>query len=156
MVTYDDVKDLFDYNTEHGGLYWKKINKHLVNRIFIGERAGHLNSCGYRQITVNYKRYYEHRLVWLWHYGKFPEGILDHKNRNPDDNRIENLREATYSENAKNTKLNSNNKSGHKGVCWSKADNKWKSYVSIDGKRIHIGYFDNMEDAVLAYEKYVV
>jgi hypothetical protein len=74
----------------------------------------------------------------------------DHKNRNRADNRKENLRNATRQENARNTSLSSKNTSGYKGVSWKKDKKKWKAYITIGHKQIHLGYFDNKDDAVKA------
>lgn len=83
---------------------------------------------------------------------------VDHINGDPLDNRKENLRVCTRSQNMCNTKINSNNKSGVKGVYWSKDRLKWCVQISIDNKTIPLGRFDNFEEAVKtrleAEEKY--
>lgn len=66
------------------------------------------------------------------------------------DNRKSNLRIATQSQNRMNCKLRSNNKSGVTGVNWHKAYNKWKARITKDGKEIHLGYFENLNDAIEA------
>jgi hypothetical protein len=58
-----------------------------------------------------------------------------------------NLRLATKSQNAMNSKLRINNTSGIKGVSWKKDKNKWLAYIDFNSKRIFIGYFDNLKDA---------
>lgn len=74
--------------------------------------------------------------------------LVDHINRNTVDNRKENLRDATYQENARNSSLAKNNKSGYTGVSWSKTMSKWESVIMVDRKRKVLGYFNNKEDAV--------
>ena len=75
---------------------------------------------------------------------------VDHKNHNKKDNRKHNLRIVTRSQNNMNRKLFSNNTSGVTGVCWNKAANKWAAHIRINKKRIHLGYFNDFEDAVKA------
>ena len=75
---------------------------------------------------------------------------VDHIDNNPQNNHISNLRFATANENQHNRKLNSNNTSGIKGINWHKANEKWRAQIRIDGIKIHIGYYDNLEDAKIA------
>lgn len=77
--------------------------------------------------------------------------IAEHENNNPLDNRRENIRVATHSENIRNQKKRIDNTSGYKGVYWHKDANKWQAYITVNQKRIHLGLFDNIEDAAKAY-----
>jgi hypothetical protein len=77
--------------------------------------------------------------------------LIDHKNRNTLDNRKENLRECTYSENNINCGIKKNNTSGFKGV--NKHANKWRAYIKYNNKQIHLGTFENIIEAALAYNK---
>ena len=72
---------------------------------------------------------------------------LDHINRNSVDNRIENLRIASKSENMMNRKTFKNSTSGCRGVSWNKHLEKWVVYVDVNKKRKHLGYFDTAEEA---------
>ena len=74
----------------------------------------------------------------------------DHCNRNPLDNRKENLRRASLQENARNHKKQKNNTSGVTGVYFRKDNHKWLAYIYINKKQIHIGEFSNKEDAIKA------
>lgn len=76
----------------------------------------------------------------------------DHKNRNRLDNRKENLRIATIAQNNQNCGKKPNNTSGYKGISWHKHHNKWISNIRYNGKRIHLGYFSNKEDAAATYK----
>lgn len=78
---------------------------------------------------------------------------IDHINGNVYDNRKLNLRIVEGSKNAKNLKLYINNKSGHKGVSFSKRENRWKAYIQNDNQKIHLGTFLVYEDAVKARER---
>ena len=75
---------------------------------------------------------------------------VDHIDNNRTNNHISNLRFATANENQHNRKLNSNNTSGIKGINWHKANKKWRAQIRIDGIKIHIGYYENLEDAKIA------
>lgn len=77
--------------------------------------------------------------------------ICDHINGNTLDNRRENLRLANRAENQWNKKRSSNNKSGYKGVIWSKSKRQWRANIRVNGKVLHLGYFENPEDAHTAY-----
>ena len=77
-----------------------------------------------------------------------PVGMLtDHINGNKLDNRKANLRTADKSLNATNTGLRKTNKSGYKGVSWSKLHNKWEAYIWKNNKKYHLGIYENLTDA---------
>ena len=109
-----------------------------------------MHHSGYINIRVNNKTYLAHRLIWLYVYGKWPI-IIDHINGNKIDNRICNLRNATYQQNNCNKKFIENT-SGIKGVCWDKVRGKWFARIMLNYKSINIGRFDNLNDAKLAIE----
>lgn len=74
--------------------------------------------------------------------------IVDHRNHNTLDNRRSNLRIGSNSENMQNRKgLQSNNKSGYRGVTWHKRDKKWEASLTVNRKRIHLGLYDDPEVA---------
>tara|TARA_R110002153_G_scaffold160823_1_gene313155 strand:+ start:191 stop:676 length:486 start_codon:yes stop_codon:yes gene_type:complete len=80
-----------------------------------------------------------------------PEGlVIDHINRNPLDNRRDNLRIVSRQENQMNLSINKNNKSGVAGVNWNKNANKWVAQIMYKNKSIFLGIFDNLEDAAKA------
>lgn len=78
---------------------------------------------------------------------------IDHINRNKLDNRKCNLRHVTLNEQARNVGARKNNSSGHKGVGWFPRYNKWRAYITCEGKPRTLGYFNNVEDAVVARRK---
>lgn len=77
---------------------------------------------------------------------------VDHINRNPLDNRLVNLRLATSSQNQANNGLRADNTSGYKGVSWSKSSLKWVSKINVNGRKLHLGYFDTKEEAARRYD----
>lgn len=149
MVTQDELKEILDYDPETGIFRWKSPRQ----KIKVGDVAGTLNHNGYRFIKINGKLYLEHRLAWLYVYGEWPKDMIDHVNGTRDDNRIENLREATRSENKWNQTKPITNTSGYKGACWHKASQKWDARIAINNKRKHLGLFDSPEEAYEAYCK---
>ena len=74
----------------------------------------------------------------------------DHIDRNPFNNKKSNLRLATRQENNRNCSISTNNTSGITGITWYSRKNKWIAYIGVDYKRIHLGYFENKEDAIKA------
>lgn len=102
----------------------------------------------YRVTKIKGRQYAIHRLIWLWHYGEYPEQI-DHINRDGLDNRIENLRLATACQNMMNRRRFKNNSSGVTGVSWHKKSERWFVYINANKKRKNIGYFDDLELAEL-------
>lgn len=79
--------------------------------------------------------------------GSFPSEQVDHINGNGIDNRWCNLRDVSASENNKNIRLNSLNKSGISGVYWSKNKLKWHAQLKINGVTVHLGSYSNIFDA---------
>ena len=78
--------------------------------------------------------------------------IVDHLNGNGLDNRKENLRICTNSQNIQNSKRHKDNTSGYKGVCFHKLGKKWQASLSVNGKRKHLGLWNTKEDAARAYD----
>jgi hypothetical protein len=98
MITQEYLKAMFDY--EDGVLYWKtKPNR----RIKIGDAVGYINNRGYLSTKIEKKTLLVHRLIFMWHHGIFPK-FIDHKDRNKNNNRIDNLRSVSHAENMRNRK----------------------------------------------------
>jgi hypothetical protein len=115
----------------------------------IGEIAGFINKTnGYRIMKVYGKTYSVHQIVFLMNHGFIPKEI-DHINGNRADNRIENLREVTRSQNQMNIGLRKTNTSGVKNVHWKKQHKKWQVSMYIHGKRKDFGRYDDLELAEL-------
>ena len=147
-LTQELVRSLFDY--KDGFLYWKISNN---RKIHIGDKAGSFNG-RYYQIGINDKKYLNHRLIFLYHYGYLPE-FVDHIDNNPSNNKIGNLRKLTNSQNCMNSKSRKGS-SKYKGVSWDKSINKWRSQIQINGKKKHLGYFINEMEAVIVYNNAII
>ncbi len=140
-ITQQRVKELFDYHQD-GYLIWKNDR---ARRVKAGDKAG-WNNGKYIKVTIDSKNYYLHRLIYCFFNGALPK-CLDHKDGNPLNNKIENLREATQSQNLMNKAMQFNNKSGIKGLSWCNTYKKWRARISINGKNVMIGYFKDFDNA---------
>lgn len=143
-LSQEYLQSLFDYRD--GNLYWKKLIKQ--NQVKVGDIAGTKHPNGYVYIHIKNKNYVAHRLIFMLHHGYLPE-FIDHINGIRSDNRIENLRPVTKSQNSLNAKLSKSNTSGVKGVCWDSDTKKWLVQVTINKKQKKIGRYDDLELAEL-------
>lgn len=112
-----------------------------------GKAASSVASTGYGRVKVDGVTYPSHRVVWALYHGEFPDGPIDHINGNRSDNRVSNLRRASNSQN----QMNRGSATGRKGVTWSAARGKWLARCAANGRRHHVGYFDDVESALAAY-----
>lgn len=150
MIAELRLRALLNYDSETGIFSWRIRNGKMI----AGQIAGSTShKFGYRYIVVKGHRIAAHRLAWLFVHGQWPSSVIDHINGNTDDNRIENLREATRQQNSRNARLCATNKSGFKGVSWDKRRNTWKACIQIDRKTKMIGRYADAKDAARAYEE---
>lgn len=143
-ISHEKLKKALNYN-EHTGIFIR--SQKSLGRGKVGDVAGSVTNRGYVVISIFNTQVRAHRLAWFYVYGVFPDSI-DHINGIKTDNRIKNLRNVSQQENTKNRALNKNNKSGVSGVRWVQSVSKWISRISVGGKHIGLGYFDNKFDAV--------
>jgi hypothetical protein len=118
-----------------------------------GGVAGTIGHQGYIAIGVDRRYYKAHRLAFLFAFGRWPNGVVDHINGVKSDNRLENLRDVTQAQNSRNQAAPKNNKSGFKGVHWHVRRNKWCASIRLNRKLIHLGYFDTPQEAATAYDE---
>lgn len=143
-IDAERLKDLLSYNAETGVFTWRKTK----GRAKAGSAAGCKDTCGYEVIRVDNVLYKAHRLAWLYVHGRWPDGLLDHINRKPGDNRIANLREVSQSENMHNATRKS--KSGVPGVRWRHERNRWVAQIRVGYRNHVIGSFLSKDEAVFA------
>lgn len=116
----------------------------------VGDRPGHMYACRW-STYINGKR----ELIRLHReiIGAKPGEQVDHINGDSLDNRIENLRICTASENNSNRGNQKNNTSGFRGVTWNKQTQKFRACIWSDRKRFYLGSFDDPIEAAKAYDR---
>lgn len=146
-MTQQRLRELVRYDPDTGVLYREKVTG---GKVKVGDVVGSSHSEGYIECCIGTVKDYAHRFIWLYVYGHWPRGTIDHINRNRSDNRLCNLREATYTENNHNKSISKNNTSGCPGVYWSERDGKHRVQITIQRKNIYIGSFKCKEEAIAA------
>lgn len=140
--TKEDVVSLFEYKD---GKLFRKINSSNQKA---GNESGWVKNDGYRAVRFKNKDVLVHRLIFFVHYEFMPVQV-DHINGDKTDNRIENLRQASASQNNYNQKISKKNKSGCKNVSWNKTRNKWVVRVKYEKVKLKQWYVDDFEFAEL-------
>jgi hypothetical protein len=149
-LTAQQVRELFSYNRHTGELRWKVK---LSIRAPVGKIAGFKQPSGRIKVGIWGKEYMMHRIIWLWMTGKWPEYEIDHVDENQSNNRWNNLREATPSQNHRNRGPQKNNKTGYKGVCFATRAQKFLARIKHQGVGYNLGLFNTAEEAYAAYCK---
>ena len=145
------VREALDYNPDTGVFTWKIFLRN--NSIKPGFIASSRNGFkGYRCLHLDGQSYLCHRLAWYYVHGVWPKVQIDHINRDRSDNRISNLREATRSQNIKNTSPIRKSKSGIKGIWWRPERGRWIVKFRMNGKPKQFGSFSTREEALAAYK----
>lgn len=147
MTDYEEAHRLFVYDAGSGKLFYKITR----GRFVAGSPVGALQRNGYFTLKLLGKKRCAHWVVWLMHTGKFPDATIDHIDRNRSNNRIENLRPATRSQQQGNMALTRANTSGARGV--SQRGEKWKATIWENGVQRLLGTFDTKDAAKAAYAK---
>lgn len=151
MIDINLIKNNLDYCKLTGNFTWKNRKK--------GRRqyAGYVEkSTGYLRICINKKKYYAHRLAWIFVYGYEPIFYIDHIDCNKLNNSILNLREADYFQNAQNKKKTKANKSGFKGVSFYKRNNTWTAQCKHLGITYYLGRYKTAIEAKKVYDNFVI
>jgi hypothetical protein len=148
-LTAEFVRSVLNYDRSTGVFTWlPRLDRPKHQMTFAGKVAGARGSDGYVRIYVAGRKYGAHTLAWLYEHGCWPEYNLDHINRDPSDNRIENLREATPALQLANTRTR--NALGVRGVYLK--NNRYCAGITINGNYKHLGTFTTAQDAVAAYD----
>ena len=165
IPTPEELRKLLRYDPETGKLFWRertpdvfKDGKHSAESVcnqWNGRNAGKEafttdNGHGYRQGSIFNRLYFAHRVIWAMTHNEWPEYEIDHKQGVRHDNRISELRAVDPSENRKNKKLHKNNTSGYMGVYWYPNSLKWCAQIKVNGRRVHLGYYAQKDDAIAA------
>lgn len=147
------IEDWYAYDPKTGKITYRRTIRAYGGFRYRGEEAG-TDKDGYVHIGFRGTIYRAHRLAWYFMTGDWlsSKQDMDHINGDRADNRWENLRLATRSQNMlnKNNALRHDNVSGYRGVSWREETGKWHARITIDGKIVLLGDFRNKEDAVEA------
>lgn len=141
---------MLDYDPATGVFLWKNP----AHQRLAGLQAGCTTKRGYLVISIDDRSYLAHRLAWFYVYKRWPKPSADHINRVRGDNRIDNLRQASAYQQTINSKLNSRNKTGYRGVRFDPKSSKfrpWIAQIQAHGKQSFLGTFPTAEQAHLAY-----
>lgn len=145
LVTQERLRELLNYDSETG--VFTRLEK--VSKTKVGDVFGYDNGRGYLVGMIDRRIYRLHQLAWFYANGVWATEI-DHKNLDKADNRLENLRPATHSQNNAN-KSPLPNRTGFKGVSWRPCTGKYRASIRINGKQTHLGYRDTAEQAHQLY-----
>jgi hypothetical protein len=144
-ITQELLKELFEYQP-NGTLTRRKSTS---NRVKAGDEAGWNTAGGkYLGICIKGKQHLMHRIIFLYHHGYVPD-VIDHIDGNGKNNKIENLRAASFAQNMLNMKGKSSSKSKIKGVYWSESSNKWAVHCRVNKKIKYFGVYKDIELAEL-------
>lgn len=163
-LTVEVARELLEYDPETGVLTWKPRNQkwftykdfHIHwNSRWAGKTVGTLSKRGYLVFNVRNKLHTAHRTAWMLFHGEEPSGLIDHRNGDPTDNRITNLRCTNHKVNAENQRDKSRGKALPLGVFPVNGSKTGKVFarIIVNGRRKYLGTFEKPEEAAQAYLK---
>lgn len=142
--TQQELLEYLDYSTDSGILTWiKRPSK----KIHLGTRAGSDSQEGYRFLYFKGNKYPEHHIVWCIVYGSFPNHQIDHIDQVRDNNRINNLREVTVAENARN-RSRAKSQLDEVGIWWCKRRQRYIAEITFNGKKVFQRAFVDINEAI--------
>jgi hypothetical protein len=145
-LTAEQLRAVLDYLPVSGVFRWRRQPYSLKYGRVAGSRQ---NRYGHREIRVLGRSYLAHRLAWLHFYGEWPTLNIDHRNGDPGDNRIFNLREADQTHNNANARKPKHNTSGFKGV--GRRGTRWRAVIYKQRQQFNLGLYDTPKEAAEAY-----
>jgi len=146
MLTQERLKERLYYDPMTGLFTWLIPKARWLS---VGAIAGYKMQTGYIQIGIDGRYYSAHRLACFYMKGYWPKQ-MDHEDHIRHNNKWDNLREATCTQNSRNSSLRVDNKTGIAGVKWDKRTKKWKARIGANRKLITIGYFVDKFEAICA------
>jgi hypothetical protein len=150
LPSLEELKKLFKYDPETGE-FTKLVT---TGNSKAGLSSGHLASDGYLILCFKRKRFLAHRLAWLMYYGTEPKQVIDHIDGNRLNNKIQNLRDVSNSENLINNKRNRNG--GLRNTHYCNSRKKWVARICFQDRDVTIGRYNTEEEAfknVLLFEE---
>lgn len=168
LPTPDVLRQLLRYDEEAGVLFWRERPASFFregrgsytqdraarswNKRYAGREALsvlHPHS-GHKSGRLLGKMAKAHRVAWAVYHGNWPDGLIDHIDGDPTNNRIENLRVVHERDNARNRAIQHDNTSGCAGVSWHKKRKAWYARIGRGGRRVSLGYYPTKEAATEA------
>lgn len=144
-LTQARLKELLNYDPETGEFTWRGSGSGRKK-----SSAGHKAAKGYLAIGLLGKTYKAHRVAWMYAYGCWPNGQIDHKDLDRTNNKLQNLREVDPSMNKQNVGVaRVDNKCGVLGV--SDRGDRFVARLTVRGECVHLGSFSNAYEAHAAY-----
>lgn len=141
-------KNIFEFID--GKLYWKDCTQPHKN----GSEAGCLSSDSYIRVRHAGVLYLSHHIIYEMHMGAIPPGmVIDHDDRNKQNNYPYNLIAKSQQNNTRNQTIRKNSPSGVTGVRYKANKDKWQARITVDGKEKHLGYFTSKDAAIAAREE---
>lgn len=140
------LRYLVPYSKDTGDVRWLNCQYPSWKGKLVGWRQA-----GYGKARILGKTVLIHRVAWALHHGAWPNSRLDHINGDKSDNRIENLREVTATQNMQNRVVGKNNVTGIKGVTFRKDRSAYISRIRVNGSLKFLGYFKDPLEAANAY-----
>lgn len=156
LINQTRLNELLSCDVNTGVFIWiKKASKY--SHIKVGDIVGCLQPNKYKVLTVDGRKYYAHRLVWLYVHGEFPQGeqnFIDHVDGNPSNNCINNLHICSQAENTRNTKAHADSVTGFKGVTYHKVSGKYRAKIQnpLTKKEDSLGLYLTPEEASHVYQ----
>lgn len=162
IIPVEYLRECFDADFETGELRWReRPRRHFLtdggctagNR-HAGKLAGTLDHASRLRVTLTVEgkvwAFLAHRIVWALAHARWPSHEIDHRDGNPSNNRLANLREATHQENHQNVGMHKDNASGFLGVTRA-SKNRWSAQICVRGRKSLIGLFPDRQSAFNAY-----
>lgn len=145
-LTAERLRELLEYKLETGEFFWR-IRRGTAKA---GDSAGCLDLNGYLQIQIDGVNHHGHRLAWLYETGEWPKFDVDHINGITSDTRFQNLRDVPHAINGQNRRKAPSN-SSHQFMGVSRSGNRWRAYISVNRRQVHLGCFATPEEAEQAH-----
>lgn len=146
----DRIRSVLGYDPDTGRLTWLIS---LSNRSPAGSTAGS-DTNGYKEVSVDGVSYRATVIIWAVAFGRLPTALIDHRDGDRSNNRLSNLREATFLQNARNVRMHCDNSAGLKGVSLNPSlgrKKRWVARICVSGRNKNLGYFLTKEEAHAAY-----
>lgn len=146
IAAESDLRRYIKYDAESGVFTW--LDRPPYSSVRVGDVAGYRSNANI-VVKLRGRLLYAHVVAWWFVTGEWPKNEVDHKNVDGFDNRFENLRRATRTQNACNRRASSKTGAGLKGAFTQ--DGRWLGQIVVGGRQIYLGRFDTEEAAHAAY-----